>query len=673
MTVRTARRRSLASAQATRNATAEVADAVAAQTEKAHQDPLWSAVMAGDEGKLLPLLRANPALLAERGPVGETPFLMLILYGKVQLAKRVAGLYPEVVDGRYEGGEYHGENALHIAVVQKRIDVARWLVRAEPELLQHRADGAFFAVGQPCNYGQVPLLFAAGTNQPEMFDMLVAEGADPDAVDSFGNNALHVCVEHDLPEMYVHVRQSWARDAGADLARAAKSDGGDALWKRMNGDGLTPLMLAARDGHREMFEALVELEAQVQWSYGPVSCVILPLRELDFIVGEPRGAIEWLVHNNHVEILQTTRVRELLDKKWAAFGQRLFMRKFRATCIYLAAFVATIVWGPRGYATGPQCAAVEGLARTLCYGVAGVAPTLLPGAWPSTNATAALLDHDAWQWAVVLAEFVVVAGAVTKFERKVAEMRQETLRGYLAVTGAERIENYASVAFCLLVFTVAGARAASLPALASYIPALRVLQCAAGAFYSLYFLLGFRLTGHFVVMLGRMLNDVYRFLAVSFVFVLFFSSAFAVSLDAGGGSFFEIMSACMGTTFGAVDVVDMQKGSPNPLLSGVLVVVTTVTMPVLLGNVLVAMMSDTYTAISEAAAGVWFQQRARISFSLEAEMRPEERSDPRNKYWVDVGGQRFLQVMEVNRQHFRKRPPATGGTAAAAAASPARD
>ena len=53
-------------------------------------------------------------------------------------------------------------------------------------------------------------------------------------------------------------------------------------------------------------------------------------------------------------------VRELLDKKWAAFGQRLFMRTFRATCIYLAAFVATIVWGPRGYATGPQCAAVEG-------------------------------------------------------------------------------------------------------------------------------------------------------------------------------------------------------------------------------------------------------------------------------------------------------------------------
>ena len=220
MTVRT---RSLASAQATRNATAEVADAVAAQTEKAHQDPLWSAVMAGDEGKLLPLLRANPALLAERGPVGETPFLMLVLYGKVQLAKRVAGLYPEVVDGRYEGGEYHGENALHIAVVQKRIDVARWLVRAEPELLQHRADGAFFAVGQPCNYGQVPLLFAAGTNQPEMFDMLVAEGADPNAVDSFGNNALHVCVEHDLPEMYVHVCRSWARDAGVDLAKTSTS------------------------------------------------------------------------------------------------------------------------------------------------------------------------------------------------------------------------------------------------------------------------------------------------------------------------------------------------------------------------------------------------------------------------------------------------------------------
>ena len=143
MTVRTARRRSLASAQATRDATAVVADAVAAQTEKQHQDRLWAAAMA-TSSRSSPL-RANPALLAGAEQVGETPFLMLAPTARCSSRKRVAGLYPEAVDGRYEGGEYRGENALHIAVVQKRVDVARWLVRAEPELLQHRADGAFFA------------------------------------------------------------------------------------------------------------------------------------------------------------------------------------------------------------------------------------------------------------------------------------------------------------------------------------------------------------------------------------------------------------------------------------------------------------------------------------------------------------------------------------------------
>lgn len=53
------------------------------------------------------------------------------------------------------------------------------------------------------------------------------------------------------------------------------------IWKRLNKDGFTPLTLAAKLGQAEMFAFLLEERKIVQWSFGPVACVLYPLDQVD--------------------------------------------------------------------------------------------------------------------------------------------------------------------------------------------------------------------------------------------------------------------------------------------------------------------------------------------------------------------------------------------------------
>jgi hypothetical protein len=82
-------------------------------------------------------------------------------------------------------------------------------------------------------------------------------------------------------------------------------------------------------------------------------------------------------------------------------------------------------------------------------------------------------------------------------------------------------------------------------------------------------------------------------------------------------------------------------------------------MCLILLNLLVAMMGDTYTRISEDAKGEWLMQRAQIIFSIEQNMSTEDLKNEKYKYWVDVAdtaGQkkRFLQVEEEHEDAFKE-------------------
>lgn len=637
-------------------------DSVESQTEAVHREGTVWHLCHVDPDAVVDVAAEDSRVLELRGEVGETPFLMLCLFGHVAQARTIAQRHPRAALAVYDGDEYRGENALHIAIVNKRLEFARWLAAEYPSLLEDRARGRFFRVGEPCYYGELPLLFAASTNQPDMWDMLVDMGEDPGRADSHGNTALHMCVLHNLPEMYYHVRDSWARvnryEGRPDLP-AWK--GMTPLWRQLNGEGFSPLMLAAKGGYRSMFESLLESHKRVTWTWGPVSCTLLPLDELDFVPGKARGALEWMVEYERTELLMLPRVKELLNKKWQAFAKRKFQRAFVVTVVYLLLFVATVIWdGQRGRSV--RCPPFP--AAPSCWLLAAVAPHFASATRFSGN----MLDGpDTVGWAVGATEAVVLLGALAKLRREVAEMRFETPRQYFGARGAGMIENLGSLAFCglTLLHVVLRLLDQFVGGLEPFFASLRLAQVGAAVIYMFFFLLGFRLTGHFVVLLGEMLFlDVARFGALMVVFVLGFSTAFiVVGNESGIESFASHMSSSLTAMLGEVSFESTQ--GPHPWLSAGLTVLSTLVMPLLLSNVLVAMLGDTYARLNSKADSVWWLQRARIQQSIEREMGADEREDSRNKYWTVADGLRYLQIIESDPYHFRPATPggaAVGGT-----------
>jgi hypothetical protein len=140
-----------------------------------------------------------------------------------------------------------------------------------------------------------------------------------------------------------------------------------------------------------------------------------------------------------------------------------------------------------------------------------------------------------------------------------------------------------------------------------------------------------------------------------------------------------------------------------------------VTITLLLLNLFIATMGSTFEIINEQSEKQWHLERARIIFAIEREMTSAERHEGDNKsvdkrrkrsgtvathgnapkcavthkhsevlflccvcgfslfsssaqrYWTTVNGERFLQVLEVNPNHFPKDATAAAWEAAEAA------
>eukprot|EP00808_Paulinella_micropora_P012325 g8181.t1 len=72
------------------------------------------------------------------GAVGENPIHLCFLFNKpaqLELAKKILEKYPQYVDAEYEGDTYKGETYLHIAIVNKNMEMVKYLVEKCKRLL----------------------------------------------------------------------------------------------------------------------------------------------------------------------------------------------------------------------------------------------------------------------------------------------------------------------------------------------------------------------------------------------------------------------------------------------------------------------------------------------------------------------------------------------------------
>ncbi|CAF1036236.1 unnamed protein product [Rotaria magnacalcarata] len=625
------------------------ASAVERQTENSRKGgTIWEAVRKADQASMERLVTQDPGNVDQRGPVGECPVHMLFLYGTethLNMARYLVTNFPHTITQIYNQSEYYGEMVLHIAIIKRNATMVEWLLGDKhnqayrEQQLTAAACGRFFQVGRPCYYGETPLAFACCTNQWNIVEILLKHGASMDAADSNGNNILHLLVIHKLPKIYTKVKQRWLEIQADENFSSDEENAENAvtkenkvipLWKRLNKDGFTPLTLAAKLGQIEMFSFLLEERKITQWSFGPVACVLYPLDQVDLEINQeddddkPVGALEIIVQNAHVELIMHPRLIDLVNKKWERFARRIFFRRFLVTLLYLLTFLLTTILDQSRVET------TEGDGDDAVVVKVEPAGTLI-------------------QVVCTIGRLFVLAGAIWKGKSEYNEMHSLGIKKYFQTTGSGLLENCLACLFCGTIYVINILRAFDVEAQS----AVLALAAIIGWGYMLFFVMAFRLTGPFVVMIYEMLfNDVLRFFIIYAVFLVGFSQAFFVLFDNNGFSGFllSVKQSFLGM-LGDFDL-DAYTETNYRYVSVILLIVYIIVVTILLLNLLIAMMGDTYGNVIEGATQIWHLERARIVFAIENEMSGEERNLDTNKYWTNIDGERYLQVEEVDDASF---------------------
>ncbi|GIL76046.1 hypothetical protein Vretimale_5686 [Volvox reticuliferus] len=300
----------------------------------------WHAVKYGNL-EMITRLFPSQCNVYSKGPVGENVFHIAMLLNTpstLAIAKYLVKLYGKtLVNTPYQErkaetdppGQYEGETALHIAIVNHDFDMVKFLVQNGADV-RARAYGSFFQPGSAVYYGEYPLSFAACTGQKDIVSYLKRHGARVNHDrDQWGNTALHMCVYHDQPDMYDHLVEYCGASEHVQNNRSQ-----------------TPLLLAASLGKVEMLQHIYNKRRRVAWAYGPVTSYSLSLREIDTVqnAGEyVPSAIETSVRKGHLELLGDPLVQTLLQTKWQRFGKTWFLVQATAYLVWVVS-QTFLVW-----------------------------------------------------------------------------------------------------------------------------------------------------------------------------------------------------------------------------------------------------------------------------------------------------------------------------------------
>jgi len=183
--------------------------------------------------------------------------------------------------------------------------------------------------------------------------------------------------------------------------------------------------------------------------------------------------------------------------------------------------------------------------------------------------------------------------------------------------------------------------------------------------YAFSLLLGFRLTGPFVVMISRMLsNDVARFCAVYVVICFGFATLLLVlqsfpipgaisGWTAMGDNIYDLFLFIVNNgQLTGFNGVDQAWGGFFSLVSYVVILSYVLLMIIVLLNLLIAMMGDTYQDVQEDTEMQYVKSKAQILISLEGEMSVSDWAGI-TPYWIMDGGKPWLQ-MQIKNEAFLK-------------------
>ncbi|KAG7169642.1 Transient receptor potential cation channel subfamily V member 5-like [Homarus americanus] len=288
------------------------------------------------------------------GAVGESVLHLCVLNATSvhnDLAKRLIRHFPNLINDIYLCDEYYGENVLHISIVNEDPAMVKFLLdqganyherclgnfMCPEDQKTSRADSLDHEWVDLClqtnfegyvYWGEYPLSFAACLGQEECYRLILAKGANPDLQDTNGNTVTHMMVIYDKMDMF-----DMCFEAGGTISVR-------------NRQGLIPLTLAAILAHRDIFFHILNIEREIYWQIGNITCAAYPLNYLDTInveTGETqtKSALNLIAYGNkeaHLDLMEGPIV-DLLKTKWETFVKNRFNNLFY---VFLAYFLISM-------------------------------------------------------------------------------------------------------------------------------------------------------------------------------------------------------------------------------------------------------------------------------------------------------------------------------------------
>ncbi|XP_022322066.1 transient receptor potential cation channel subfamily V member 5-like isoform X6 [Crassostrea virginica] len=577
----------------------------------------------------------------QTGSVGETVLHLCLLNATAihaDLAKRLIQAFPKMINDIYLADEYFGESILHIAIVNEDPAMVKFLLDNGADV-HERACGNFFCpddqkssrmdtydhewvyVTEKTNYeghvylGEYPLSFAACLGQEECVRLLIAKGANPNFQDSNGNTVMHMLVIHDRKDMF-----NLLVDFGARL-------------DIKNRQGLTPLTLAAKLTRKEMYEHILEKIRQVVWIYGNVTCAGYPLTDIDTIAesGEiNRNSVLNLVvygtEDGHLDMMDGLIV-ELLKDKWKTFVGHRFYRRFAIFFAYFIIFMFAFILRP-GSDLCPATVSVSGNSTTQS--------SQHTAENDSCYLIKACRTEDKVRFGL---EVLVLIGSVWYIFIAMKEIYHQGFRVFFITLKGAPAKAMFLLADVLVVLMLPG-RALCQHEYEDIIAVFAILFTAP---YFLFFCRGFKIVGPFVVMIYNMIaGDLLRWIIIYLVFIIGFSQAFFIAFVNGSCDpesnpcvFLSPIESIVGMFAMNVgefeDIYGTFDYSEYPTFIKIIFMIYMIMVTLLLVNMLIAMMGNTYQLVNETQKE-WFRQWAKIVLVVEQSVSTEIRSEQRQKY-----------------------------------------
>ena len=312
-----------------------------------------------------------------RDPSGATPIHAILIANNPEALNCTLRLYasvPSLLMQTHGPGFFVGESGLHVLAVNRReeelcdaLALADELLTTPQyvELLCVQAAGNFFRSPPSLFYGGTILGYAASFNlkaavRAILVNKTVAKEVDlansPEcACKITGFLPLHAAAANGMTDMFDYLvgRESQTKILEvAALPEECRADKNlkTSVGEKLEWGGLSSLQLAAKLGDELMCKHILRERLKMNWKWGPLTSLSLPLNEIESAYEQDAGLMELVAHFDARPATQAMLLddfmqgflHQLFVQKWHRFGKYLFytIRFFEITLLVLQLILA---------------------------------------------------------------------------------------------------------------------------------------------------------------------------------------------------------------------------------------------------------------------------------------------------------------------------------------------